>query len=102
MPKTLYGLLVGIDRYNLPVPPLNGCVNDIEAVAALLRDLCSGEFTLDLRQLKDAEATRAAVIHGFRDHLRRAGPEDVALFYYSGHGRRKTLRLNTGTSNPTD
>jgi len=65
-------------------------VNDIEAVAALLQEFgAGGEFALDLRVLKDAEATRAAVMDGFRGHLRKAGPEDVALFYYSGHGSQE-------------
>ena len=90
MPKTFYALLVGIDRYRAPVPALNGCVNDIEVVAALFQELgADGGFSIDLRTLKDAEANRAAVIVGFRDHLRRAGPEDVALFYYSGHGSQE-------------
>jgi hypothetical protein len=90
MPRTLYALLAAIDRYRSPVPPLNGCVNDIEAVAALLRELgAGGEFALDLRVLRDAEATHAAIVDGFRGHLRRAGPEDVALFYYSGHGSQE-------------
>jgi pimeloyl-ACP methyl ester carboxylesterase len=90
MTRTLYALLVGIDRYKAPIPPLNGCVNDIEAVAALLRDLCAGgDSALELRVLKDAEATRAGVIDGFRSHLRKAGPDDLALFYYSGHGSQE-------------
>ena len=29
MPRTLYGLLVGIDHYRRPVPPLGVCVNDV-------------------------------------------------------------------------
>ena len=90
MSHTLYALLVGIDRYRSPVPQLNGCVNDIEAVAALFKELSiGGEYSLDLRTLKDSEATRAAVIAGFREHLCRAGPEDVALFDYSGHGSQE-------------
>jgi Caspase domain len=90
MARTLYALLVGIDRYRPPVPPLNGCVNDIEAVATLLQELgAGGEFALELRVLKDAEATRAGIIDGFRGHLCRAGSDDVALFYYSGHGSQE-------------
>lgn len=90
MPRTLYGLLVAIDRYRRPVPPLNGCVNDIEAVQLLLQHLGSGgEFAIDLRVLKDSDATRHAVIENFREHLTKAGPDDVALFYYSGHGSQE-------------
>lgn len=90
MSKTLYGLLVAIDQYRPPVPPLNGCVNDIEAVKELLEDLAAkGDFELKLRILKDAEATRSSVIDGFREHLSEAGTDDIALFYYSGHGSQE-------------
>jgi uncharacterized caspase-like protein len=39
--------------------------------------------------LKDSQATRSNVIGSFRDHLAKAGPNDVALFYYSGHGSQE-------------
>ena len=31
----LYALLVGIDAYRAPVPPLSGCVNDVRRMAEL-------------------------------------------------------------------
>ncbi|GIF77256.1 hypothetical protein Asi02nite_67740 [Asanoa siamensis] len=37
-------------------------------------------------KLCDEQATRAAIIQGFRGHLGAAGPDDVALFWFSGHG----------------
>src|SRR4051812_9699886 len=90
MARTLYATLVGIDLYRPPISPLHGCVNDIEAVAALLQEFGrGGEFALNLRVLKNAEATKAALIEGFRGHLRRARSGDVALFYYSGHGSQE-------------
>jgi hypothetical protein len=82
----LYALLVGIDAYRAPVSPLRGCRNDIEDVHAFLRTRCAGEMRLSVRQLLDGQATRAAVIDGFRTHLAQAGPDDAALFWYSGHG----------------
>jgi pimeloyl-ACP methyl ester carboxylesterase len=39
--------------------------------------------------LKNEQATRQAVIDGFLNHLTQAGPQDVALFYYSGHGSQE-------------
>jgi hypothetical protein len=39
-----------------------------------------------LQVLRNEAATRQAIIEGFRHHLSQAGKEDVALFYYSGHG----------------
>jgi hypothetical protein len=88
MAGRLYALLVGIDAYPAPIPPLSGCVNDVAGIAALLRERV-GDTALDLVVLTDAEATRAAVSDGCARHLGRAGPEDVALFYYSGHGSQQ-------------
>lgn len=91
MAKALYALLVGIDAYRSPVPQLRGCVNDIEEIESVLKEFGSdGEFTPNLFVLKDAQATRDAIIDGFQKHLIQAGPNDVALFYYSGHGSQET------------
>ena len=38
MSRTIYALLVGIDNYGDAVRPLQGCVNDVRAMEALLRD----------------------------------------------------------------
>jgi Caspase domain/Lecithin:cholesterol acyltransferase len=88
MAKKLYGLLVGINDYPSPVPKLRGCVNDIEAFAEYLQARADEETfgKPDLLILKDSDATREAVIKGFQKHLSKAGKDDVALFYYSGHG----------------
>lgn len=80
----LYALLVGINEYQA-VTPLHGCVADITAVEALLRERVAAD-TLDLVRLVDGEATRARIIDGFRSHLARATAGDTALFYYCGHG----------------
>jgi hypothetical protein len=88
MAKKLYGLLVGINDYPSPVPKLSGCVNDIEAFSEYLQARADEkEFeSPELLVLKDSEATREAIIKGFQKHLSKAGKDDVALFYYSGHG----------------
>ncbi len=89
MTRNLYALLVGINEYDRrsPISPLKGCVNDIRGAQAYLesrvnKDLCD----LHLHILTDEQATRQGVIDGFRQHLAQAGPEDVVLFYYAGHG----------------
>lgn len=87
MPRTIYALLVGIDEYAPPVKPLYGCVNDIRRVEALLNKRVTGENDLfEPLILLNREATRQAIIDAFYNHLTQAGPDDVALFYYSGHG----------------
>lgn len=90
MTKNLYAFLVGINNYLAPVPRLSGCTNDIEAFENYLRGrTAKDQFNLQLLKLVDEQATRQAVIDGFRKHLRQAGSEDVALFYYSGHGSQE-------------
>ncbi|WZO96075.1 caspase family protein [Isosphaeraceae bacterium EP7] len=91
MSRKIFALLVGIDKYTSPIPKLDGCVNDIEAFGAYLsgRTDQNEDVSLDLRQLNNDKATRAAVIDGFRDHLGKAKKGDIALFYYSGHGSRE-------------
>ncbi|HET7801724.1 MAG TPA: caspase family protein [Humibacillus xanthopallidus] len=81
----VYALLVGIDAYTGFVPQLSGCVNDVTAFAAVLQGRVAAE-DLSLMTVTDEDATRAAVTTEFTRLLGQAGAEDVALFYYSGHG----------------
>jgi pimeloyl-ACP methyl ester carboxylesterase len=90
MTRNIYALLVGIDEYIAPVSPLKGCVNDILAVKEYLQGRVASEgYQLHLRTLLDREATRAAIADGFRQHLCQATSEDVAFFYFAGHGSQE-------------
>lgn len=84
MPR-IYALLVGINRYTA-ISQLHGCVADIDGVERLLTSRITEPGTLSLRVLRDDQATRAAIIDGFLSHLAQAGADDIALFYYCGHG----------------
>ncbi len=85
--RNLYALLVGIDKYPNPSHHLEGCVNDITAIEDYLNErFDKEEYQLHTLKLLDEQATREAVINGFRNHLRQAESDDVVLFYYSGHG----------------
>ena len=90
-------LLVGIDRYEAPVRPLRGCGPDVESIAEYLRNVVE-PGRLDLLELRDEHATRQAVTDGLRTHLGSAGPDDTALFYYSGHGSRQRVAGPAGPS----
>ncbi len=90
MSRTLYALFVGIDAYPPPVNPLRGCVNDVTRMRDLLAARLAGsQDRFAPRLLADAQATRQGIIEAWRDHLGQAGPGDVALFYYSGHGSQE-------------
>jgi len=91
MPRLIHALMIGIDQYPNPVPKLQGCVNDIDAFASYLSERVNkgSGITLNLKTLKNSEATRQAVIDALRNHLGQAQKGDVALFYYSGHGSQE-------------
>ena len=67
---------------------MSGCVNDVTGFAEVLRDRV-GADALDLVVLADGEATRSAVTTHLSDHLGRATAQDVAVFYFSGHGSQQ-------------
>ena len=91
MSRTIYAFMVGIDEYPPGIPGLHGCANDVDAFGAYLEDRVDKQAgaALKVKTLKNAEATRQAVIDGFRAHFQSAGDGDVALFYYSGHGSQE-------------
>ncbi|MBW4491242.1 MAG: caspase family protein [Trichocoleus desertorum ATA4-8-CV12] len=90
MVRHVYALLVGIDQYAGSVRPLEGCVNDINAIATYLEErLDHNQYQLHVEKLLNEQATRKAVIAKFQQHLGQATHEDVALFYYSGHGSQE-------------
>ena len=78
-------LVVGIDDYS--VVPLHGCVNDAEDVAALLsrNDDRSINFSVQLRTSKTDEINKSALKKWISDCF--AGDDEIALFYFSGHGQ---------------
>lgn len=88
MKPKLQALLVGINQYPPPVPPLEGCVHDVGQMESYLRSN-SGDFNLDMEILINEKATKAAIVEGFQRFLAKAGPGDTALFYYSGHGTQE-------------
>ena len=84
MPE-VYGMLVAIDTYPDGIRSLAGCVND----ASEVEDLLTTRFGVkaeNLVRLNNDEARRDAVIQKFREHLGQAGKDDIALFFYAGHG----------------
>jgi len=88
--RTVYALLVGINEYPIPRHKLRGCVNDTEAFADFLENRCQSENSaIKIKKLLDGEATRDNIRDGFLQHLAQATENDVALFYFSGHGAQE-------------
>ncbi len=86
--KNLYAFIVGIDEYDRA--PLSGCVKDAKAIEKFLNsDIITTNFNPIVATLHNKEATKTAITKGFSEHLGQAGPNDVAFFYFSGHGAQE-------------
>lgn len=89
-PRNLYALIVGIDNYPAPVPRLQGCVNDAESVKNYLQVRAPKDGnTLILKTLYNENATRTNIVKMFESHLAKATANDIALFFYCGHGSQE-------------
>ncbi|WGV28481.1 caspase family protein [Halotia branconii] len=76
-------LLIGVSEYGEGIPPLSSALNDVEAMERVLQNLNMGGFEQVERLLNpDAIAMRKAIQKLFRE----AGKDDLALFFFSGHG----------------
>jgi hypothetical protein len=84
----LYALVVGIDNYPPNIRSLQGCVNDAGAFRRVLLERYNVPPDQVL-SLLDGDATRDAVIRGFREHLSKAKAGDIAVFFYAGHGSQE-------------
>jgi pimeloyl-ACP methyl ester carboxylesterase len=83
----IFALLAGVNDYTPNVGKLHGCLNDVDRYRDFLKSHFD-ESRLAIEVRKDSDATREGIIDGFRSHLSQAGPNDVALFQFSGHGAR--------------
>ncbi|KAK6345905.1 hypothetical protein TWF730_010248 [Orbilia blumenaviensis] len=113
MGASIWAILVGIDYYqpgdqrpDIEFPDLKGCVEDINQIEAMLRDL-PGPKLLDIRRLTasapdnggdepkeppDERPTYANIVEAFERVIRDAHEDDIIYIHYSGHGAQvKTI-----------
>lgn len=89
--KKLYALIVGIDEYQ-HVGKLGQAVSDANKVHKYLEKWCETQgVKYELAFLYDKNATREHILKYFKSHLGQATENDVALFYYSGHGSQEPI-----------
>ncbi|MEK7316424.1 MAG: caspase family protein [Candidatus Eisenbacteria bacterium] len=83
---TSYALLIGINRYaSAEVPPLAGCVADVEATKQILQRRM-GFPPNQIKTLTDRQATRKAILAALRNVVASAKSGDNVYIHYSGHG----------------
>jgi hypothetical protein len=79
-------LLVGIDQYGANIPPLPGCLTDVELQKDLLR-YRFGFQDADIVTLTGQKASGEAIESAFLEHLiAQARLGDVVIFHFSGYG----------------
>jgi hypothetical protein len=94
MPGTLYAILVGIDKYQVPtIGELRTAVRDVEAVERAFRARLDVQrcYIVKLVTGGDGPApTRNTILNAFADfadqHGVEMGPDDLFVFYFAGHG----------------
>jgi len=82
--KVRKAVCVGINDYPGTYNDLNGCVNDANDWAKLLREQFG--FGNNIKLLTDANATRKSILAALEDMVTGAKRGDVIAFTYSGHG----------------
>ncbi|MDR1968217.1 MAG: caspase family protein [Burkholderiaceae bacterium] len=93
-------LLVGINQYPKQDMCLNGCVNDVYLMSAVLQE--SGFASDDIRLLTDERATRAALLERLDWLSAGAQAGDERVFFYSGHGTQLPTYQADGTPGRMD
>jgi hypothetical protein len=85
IPMSRKALCIGINDYPGDKSDLNGCVNDANAWASLLRD--HYDFaSADVKLLLDAQAKKQTILQGLKELLANANPGDLLVFTNSSHG----------------
>ncbi|MFK7921882.1 MAG: caspase family protein [Bacteroidia bacterium] len=76
--------LVAIDKYQSPVSPLDGCINDLYLVRDTFQQIWP-EDSLRIIELKDEQATRDNILNQLKALAQELSFEDRFIFYYTGH-----------------
>lgn len=80
----LRALLVGVNDYPNPADRLEGCVNDVYLMSALLQE--QGFDPKDIRVVLNERATADGIRERLEWLLEGSGKGDQRFFFYSGHG----------------
>lgn len=83
----LYVLAIGINKYQNPSYVLNYATDDAKACLSVIEKNAKSIFDSQFDYfLKDTDANKKGIQEAFKQIAEKAGPEDVFVFYFAGHG----------------
>jgi Caspase domain len=77
-----YALVIGINDYHAPLPPLKTAVNDAKSVGNILEQ----HYGFKVQYLLDSQATRFNILDALAKYEGTLQPADNLVIYYAGHG----------------
>jgi uncharacterized caspase-like protein len=81
-----WAVVVGVSQYTA-MPPLNYTDDDARLLAEFLRSPQGGGLDNEhIKLLVDSQATKANITAVLEETFGKAGPNDLIVFYFSGHG----------------
>jgi TolB-like protein len=88
--STLWILAIGVSKYEEPALALEFADADAREIARTLRTAARSGRYREVKSLVliDREVTRASLLDGLANFLGQAGPDDVAVLFFAGHGVR--------------
>lgn len=85
--SNLYVFVIGVDEYKNPRHKLNYAIADASSFKQEVEDGGQNIFgSINSVFIKDEEATKTKISTEFEKAKKSIKPEDVLIFYYSGHG----------------
>ncbi len=87
-PPARWALVIGVGDYaDTRIPDLPACEKDARDLAATLLDPEAGLFPKDhVTLLVSGEVNRTSVVAALDQLARKAGPDDLVVVFFSGHG----------------
>ncbi|MEO1251975.1 MAG: caspase family protein [Pseudomonadota bacterium] len=88
-PKKLNALLIGVSTYTDNTLNLNFAHTDAQDISTILREQNEYYDKINLSILTNEKATRRNIVSAFYDLIGDAGPHDVTIIFFSGHGAKE-------------
>ncbi len=87
-PPNRFALVIGVADYqDNRIPDLPACERDARDLSGILTDASIGLFpTANVTTLLNDAVTRTSVVAAMDELARKAGPDDLVVVFFSGHG----------------